>query len=300
MCRSPRASSRCSGSAWLLFGKRFWRDCPCRRTPGYGSFCKGCRAREERIAVGIISVVPTEGGAQVFADRLVDLDTAINGIFLIPNDSALDVEILVGKRGLGAHQRGKRTDYELRRSPCLQLNEGDRNRPIKIAHGILGANKRRGQRRHGINAGLDEVLKFSVRFLNEDLTVAQSSLGAGVSRHGIVLEQRVTGDDAVDGQLAQWSGVKGRGRLPCEWSVSTNVESGAGAAAAAGVAAGVAARACAAGAAAGVASGVAAGVWATAARATAKTAPAIDCNMRFGLIFIGTVPPRKKFVYAAE
>src|ERR1035437_6248267 len=78
------------------------------------SLCKGQRAREPRVAVGIVTVVPTERCGEVFSQCLIHLDTAIDGVFLIPNDVALDVEVLVSKRGLGAHQRRQRTDLKRR------------------------------------------------------------------------------------------------------------------------------------------------------------------------------------------
>jgi len=56
--------------------------------------------------------------------------------------------------------------------------------------------------------------KFSVRFLNEDLTVGHRGLRGVVTRHGVVLELRETSQDAVDGQLAEWTCIKSGGGLP--------------------------------------------------------------------------------------
>ena len=93
---------------------------------------KGHRAREPRVAVGIVTVVPTERGAQVLTQGLIHLEAAIDGVFLVPDDAALDVEVLIRKGGLGAHQRGKRADKELGGLSYRQLQVGDRNRPIEI------------------------------------------------------------------------------------------------------------------------------------------------------------------------
>src|ERR1035437_6377462 len=68
---------------------------------GMRSFYKGQRAREPRVAVGIVTVVPAERGGQVLTHGLIHLNATIDGVFLVPNDAALDVEILVRKGGLG-------------------------------------------------------------------------------------------------------------------------------------------------------------------------------------------------------
>jgi len=41
-------------------------------------------------------------------------------------------------------------------------------------------------------------------------------LRRGVTGHGVVLELRETGNNAVDRELAQWAGVEGRWRKPCQ------------------------------------------------------------------------------------
>jgi hypothetical protein len=46
----------------------------------------------------------------------------------------------------------------------LQLQVGNRNRPVEIVHGILGVNKRHAERRHGVDARLDVVLNFRPLF----------------------------------------------------------------------------------------------------------------------------------------
>src|ERR1017187_524463 len=116
---------------------------------------KGRRAREPRVAVGIVTVVPTDRGGQVLTHGLIHLDAAIDGVFLVPNDAALDVEVLVRKGGLGAHQRRQRADKELGGLSHRKLQIGDRNWPIEIVHGIFRAEKRHAERRHGIGARLD-------------------------------------------------------------------------------------------------------------------------------------------------
>ena len=140
----------------------------------------------------------------------------VNGVFLIPNDTALDVEVLVGKRGLGAHQRGKLAYKELRGLSHRQLQVGNRNRPIVIVHGIFGIHKRHAERRHGVNAGLDVVLNLSVRFLNENLSVAESCLLRVVSGDGIILAQRIAGYDAIHRELAERTGIEYSRREPSQ------------------------------------------------------------------------------------
>jgi len=69
------------------------------------------------------------------------------------------------------------------------------------------------------------------------------------------------------------------------WSAGAGVEAGAAAGAGAGADAGAGE----------------AGVCAPAIMAIAMAAPAIDCSMRFGFMYIGTVPPRKRcLVYDTE
>src|ERR1035437_7336089 len=104
---------------------------------------KGRRAREPRVAAGIVTVVPAERGGQVLTHGLINLNAAIDGVFLVQNDAALDVEVLVRKGGLGAHQRRQRANKELGGLSYRQLQESDRNRPIETLHGILGVQKRR-------------------------------------------------------------------------------------------------------------------------------------------------------------
>ena len=144
---------------------------------------EGKSSRRGRVAVGVVTVVPTERRGQVLTQGLIDLNAAIDGVFLVPDDAALDVEVLVGKGGLGAHQRGKRADKELGGlSHVAASGQATGTGPKKLFTVSCASMNGTAECRQGICARLDVALEISVRFLNEDLPIAQRGLRPGVSR----------------------------------------------------------------------------------------------------------------------
>ncbi len=171
-----------------------------------GSLCVSHGAGKQRIAIGIISVIPAQRGGDVLANCLVQLDATVDGGFLVPNDAALDVEVLVRERGLSAHQRGKLPDQELR-----GLSHRFSPRRSEQAH----TNCSRYSEHWGTaSEGRKEYapawipLEISVRFLNEDLTVAQGGLPIIVTRDMIALHHAKASDYAVGCNLAQGTGIE--------------------------------------------------------------------------------------------
>src|SRR6185437_5041922 len=54
---------------------------------------KGQNARYPRVAVGIESIVPAYRSRKMFAKRLVELNSAIDSILLVPQQTPVDVHV---------------------------------------------------------------------------------------------------------------------------------------------------------------------------------------------------------------
>ena len=159
------------------------------------------------IAVGIEAVVPTQRGGD-FAHGLIHLDSAIDGVFLVPQQAASDVHVFEGEGVLGADQCGQLTDQDRGVLPRLQLQIGDRQRAIEVGHRLIGGEERNPEIRNIVGARLQVELKPAVGLLNEYLPVAQGRLRVVIARHVIPRPHAQTVENAVHGDLAERSGVE--------------------------------------------------------------------------------------------
>ena len=164
-------------------------------------------AAQPRVAVGIEAVVPTHRGGE-FAHGLVHLDSPIDGVFLVPQEAAVDVHVLEREGVLGAHQRGQRANQNGGVLPRLQLQKGDRNRAVEVAHGFVGSEERRTESRKIVSARLHVELKPAVGLLNEYLPVTESRLLGVITRHVVPLPHAKAAENAVHSELAERSGVE--------------------------------------------------------------------------------------------
>ena len=99
------------------------------------------------------------------------MDSAIDGVFLIPHQSTLDVHVFERKGVFGADQCGQGTDLKRGVLPRLQLNKALWHRSIEVGQRFVGGEERRRQGRNSVSARLHVKLKPAIGLLNEYLPV---------------------------------------------------------------------------------------------------------------------------------
>src|SRR5579862_5504237 len=146
----------------------------------------GQRATHPSIPVGVEPVVPAYRGREL-AHSLVNLNAAVDGVLLVPQQTAIDVHVFERECVLRSNQRWERSNLDVSVLAGLQLHEGNGNGAKEIRYRFIGLEKRGAQGWNVIGARLKVELEPSICFLDEDLPVAQAGLLSVVTRNVIIL-----------------------------------------------------------------------------------------------------------------
>jgi hypothetical protein len=133
----------------------------------------GCRTPQSRISVRVKAVIPRESEGPGISG-IVELDTPVDRIFLIPKQTALNVHILERERVFGTDQCRKFADLDRKNIIRRDLEKRLRDRTVKIAGKLTGVEIWAAERRESICACLNEKLNEAICLLDKDLTIAQA------------------------------------------------------------------------------------------------------------------------------
>ena len=137
-------------------------------------------------AIGVETVTPCERGAQ-WPRAVVDLHPAIDGVFLVPQQAALDVHILESEGVFRADQGGEFADQHREVFGGSDLQIGLWQGTILVGGGGSRGKERRAQGRHIVGTGLEEELDQPVCLLDEDLAIADIGVGEPITGDSVVL-----------------------------------------------------------------------------------------------------------------
>src|SRR5579883_650161 len=160
------------------------------------------------VAIGIKTIIPTEGGAE-FAVAPVHLQTAIDGIFLVPQQPALDVHVLEGEGIFRANQGGQCTGFYIEIS-LGELQVPLRERAVQVLHGVCAGKLGGPERWQTISSALKIELPPACRLLYKYLGVGNVKVRRCISSNVVRLRGSVPAQDASDGQLAAFYPVRRR------------------------------------------------------------------------------------------
>src|SRR5260370_31871058 len=169
--------------------------------------CVGYRAPEPSEPVRVKSVIPRKREGERVGG-VVQLNAAVYGIFLIPQEATYDVHILERKSVLSTNQGWQLAGLDRESIGRRQLYKSLRQRAIEVAGSLVRVDVRRAESGQRVCANLDKILEEAIRFLKEKLPVAQTRERALVSRKGIVLPQSKTADHAGQVNRAERPGVE--------------------------------------------------------------------------------------------
>src|SRR6266446_5439018 len=150
--------------------------------------CVGYRAPEPSEPVRVKSVIPRKREGERVGG-IVQLNATVYGVFLVPQEAALNIHILKRKSVLCANQGRQLAGLDRESIGWRQLYKSLRQCAIKVAGSLRSVDIGRAEGRQRIRADLDKILEEAIRFLKEKLPVAQTRERALVPRKWIVLPQ---------------------------------------------------------------------------------------------------------------
>src|SRR2546425_1250395 len=123
----------------------------------------GHRAPDPAQLVGVKSVIPGHRERDR-PQSVIPLDAAIDGIFLVPEESALDVHVLERKRVLRTDERRQLAAHDRKIFCWRDLEKALRKRSEEIVRRRPGVNIPHPEGRQRVRAGLREKLHDAIRW----------------------------------------------------------------------------------------------------------------------------------------
>src|SRR5207253_8508413 len=123
--------------------------------------------------VRVKSVIPRKREGERVGG-VVQLNAAVYGIFLIPQEATFDVHILERKSILSTNQGWQLAGLDGETFGRRQFYKSLWQCAIEITGSLWGVDIRRAESGQRIRANLDEILEEAIRLLKEKLTIAQA------------------------------------------------------------------------------------------------------------------------------